>query len=97
MPGLTVKIPNTHHVINNKKYLFWFFVALISVLVISIIGLIIKSQQPRDFASSPVSSYQAGCEDLTSAWHVGETGSSGTIKVIFRIFLGEILIYLILL
>merc|ERR1712131_494281 len=35
----------------------------------------------RDFASSPVSSYQAGCEDLTSAWHVGETGSSGTIKV----------------
>jgi len=35
----------------------------------------------RDFVNHPLTSYHAGCTDLTSQWHVGENGASGTIKI----------------
>ena len=86
MPAVTVKIPNVRPkmLINNKKYLFWLFVTIISVLVIAIISLIIVSSTKRDFVNHPLTSYHAGCTDLTSQWHVGENGASGTIKVILK-------------
>ena len=83
MQTVTVKIPNYRVMLNNRKYLFWLFVTIISILVISIISLAISVQHKssRNYNSHPVSAYNAGCQDLTSQWHVGETGSQGTVKV----------------
>ena len=82
MADLTVKIPNVRLLIKDRKLVFWAFVSVISVLVFIILCLII-SKQPcvRNFEDHPLTSYQAGCADLTSQWHVGETGTKGTIKV----------------
>ena len=81
MGGVTVKIPNVKLLLQNRKYLFWFFVILISTLVVSILTLIIVINTKRDFESFPLTSYHSGCADLTSQWHEWESGSSGTIKV----------------
>ena len=81
MGGVTVKIPNVKLILQNRKYLFWFFVILISILVFSILTLIIVINTKRDFESFPLTSYHNGCQDLTSQWHEWESGSSGTIKV----------------
>ena len=82
LSDVTVRIPNYRVILYNRKYLFWLFISIITVLVISIISLIIASQHKhRDYVSHPLTSYHAGCQDLTSQWHVGETGSSGTVKV----------------
>merc|ERR550539_1706393 len=80
--GVTVvKTPNVKLLLQNRKYLFWFFVILISILVFSILTLIIVINTKRDFESFPLTSYHNGCQDLTSQWHEWETGSQGTIKV----------------
>ena len=76
-----VKIPNVKLILQNRKYLFWFFVILIFVLVFSILTLIIVINTKRDFESFPLTSYHNGCQDLTSQWHEWESGSQGTIKV----------------
>ena len=102
MADLTVKIPNVRLLIKDRKLVFWAFVSVISVLVFIILCLIISvaSKQPRvrNFEDHPLTSYQAGCADLTSQWHVGETGTKGTIKVGYlctsdnlslKIYLGE--------
>ena len=80
MAGVTVKIPNVKLLVLNRKYLFWFFVILILILLVSILSLIIVINTKRDFDSFPLTTYHDGCQDLTSQWHVSETGSSGTIK-----------------
>ena len=85
MADLTVKIPNVRLLIKDRKLVFWAFVSVISVLVFIILCLIISvaSKQPRvrNFEDHPLTSYQSGCADLTSQWHVGEAGTKGTIKV----------------
>ena len=87
MTELTVKIPNIRLLMKDRKLVFWAFVSVISVLVFIILCLIISvaSKQPRvrNFESHPLTSYQSGCADLTSQWHVGETGTSGTVKVCY--------------
>ena len=102
MTALTVKVPNLRLVIKDKKFVFRAFVAVICLLVFIILCLIIsvasKQIRVRNFEDHPLTSYQSGCADLTSQWHVGETGTSGTVKVcylevsflmLFKISLGE--------
>ena len=92
MTALTVKVPNLRLVIKDKKFVFRAFVAVICLLVFIILCLIIsvasKQTRVRNFEDHPLTSYHSGCRDLTSQWHVGETGTSGTIKVstFFNIF-----------
>ena len=80
MAAVTIKIPNVRLLLHNRKYLFWFFVILISILVVSILSLIIVINTKRDFESFPLATYHDGCQDLTSQWQETEAGSSGTIK-----------------
>ena len=87
MTELTVKIPNIRLLVKDRKLIFWAFVSVISVLVFIILCLIISvsSKQPRvrNFEDHPLTSYHSGCADLTSQWHVRETGISGTVKVCY--------------
>ena len=71
--------------ISSDKNLFWLFLTIISVLVVTIISLIIVSSSKWGFVTHPLVSYHVGCTPHTTHWHVEENGATGTIKVIYKI------------